>query len=93
MYRGLLRIFGIGAWVNTAWDFNAYYVHGLILPYLQAHAWGDILFNWVTVFCIYPTVGLVLIFAKLPFRTTVVTGLDDIETDMAPDIEVEAQPA
>ena len=92
MNRGLLRIFGIGAWANSVWDFNAYYVHGLILPYFQAHAWGDILFNWATVLCLYPVVGLVLIFAKMPFRTDIAQGLDDIEAslDTALDIELEA---
>ncbi len=82
MNRGLLRIIGIGAWANCAWDFNAYYVHGLILPYFYAHAWGNILWNWITVFCLYPAVGLLLIFAKMPLRMNVIQGLDDIETDL-----------
>jgi hypothetical protein len=92
MKRGVLRIFGIGAWANCAWDFNAYYVHGLILPYFQAHAWGDILFNWATVLCLYPAVGLFLIFAKMPFKVDIAQGLENIETDLDAvlDIELEA---
>ena len=82
MNRWLLRVLGIGAWANSAWDFNAYYVHGLILPYFQAHAWGDIFFNWATVLCLYPAVGLLLIFAKTPFRMDIARGLHDIETDL-----------
>jgi hypothetical protein len=94
MNRWLLRILGIGAWANSAWDFNAYYVHGLILPYFQAHAWGDILFNWATVLCLYPVVGLFLIFPKTPLRMDISQGLDDIEAelDTALDIELEAWP-
>jgi hypothetical protein len=89
MNRGLLRILGIGAWANAAWDFNAYYVHGLILPYFQAHAWGDILFNWATALCVYPAVGLFLIFAKMPFMVDIAHGLDDIETYLDSVLDIE----
>jgi hypothetical protein len=62
MKRGVLRIFGIGA--------------------------------WATVLCLYPAVGLFLIFAKMPFKTDmgIAQGLGDIETALNTvlDIELEA---
>jgi hypothetical protein len=89
MNRWLLRFFGIGAWANGAWDFNAYFIHGGIIPFL--HTW----LAFVPMFGIffgYPIVGLFLIFGKMSFRMDIAQGLDDIETDLntALDIELEA---
>ena len=89
MDRLLLRIFGIGAWANGAWDFNAYFIHGGIIPYL--HSW-QVFLPMFGIFFAYPIVGLFLIFAKMSLRTDIAKGLNDIETSLASvlDIELEA---
>jgi hypothetical protein len=89
MNRGLLRVFGIGAWANCAWDFNYYFIHGRIISFL--HNWL-VLVPIFAIFFGYPIVGLFLIFAKMSFRMDIAQRLDDIEIDLdtVPDIELEA---
>jgi hypothetical protein len=88
MNRWLLRFFGIGAWANGAWDFNAYFVHGQIIPFL--HTWL-VLLPIFAIFFGYPIVGLFLIFGKMPFKTDLAQGIEDIgiSLDAVPDIELE----
>jgi len=79
MNHWLFRLFGIGAWANAAWDFNAYFIHGEIIPFL--HTW----LVFVPIFAMffgYPIVGLFLIFGKISSRIDIAQGLDDIETDL-----------
>jgi hypothetical protein len=89
MNRWLLRSFGIGAWANGAWDFNAYFIRGEIIPFL--HTW-IVFVPLFAMFFGYPIVGLFLIFGKISFRTDRPQGLDDIENalDTVVDIEIEA---
>jgi len=88
MNRWVLRFFGVGAWANGAWDFNAYFVHGEIIPYL--HSWLAVVPIFAMFFG-YPIVGLFLIFGKISFRTGLSQGIEDIESslDTVPDIELE----
>ena len=86
MNRWLLRFFGIGAWANAAWDFNAYFVHGYIIPYL--HTW----LAFVPMFAMffgYPIVGLFLIFGKMPFGTNLAQGIEHIGSSLGAVPELE----
>jgi hypothetical protein len=88
MNRWLLRVFGIGAWANSAWDFNYYFVHGGIISVLQSHT----LLVFVPMFAIffgYPIVGLFLIFAKMSYGMDIAEGLDNIETDLNTTLDIE----
>ena len=85
----MLRIFGIGAWANSAWDFNYYFIHGGIIRFL--HSWIAIV-PMFAIFFGYPIVGLFLIFGKMPFSVETTQGFDEIKADLdsVPDIELEA---
>jgi len=88
MNRWLLRFFGVGAWANSAWDFNAYFIHGEIIPYL--HSW----LVFVPIFGIffgYPVAGLILIFGKMPLTMNISQSLGHLEIGFKtiPDIELE----
>ena len=89
MNRWMLRFFGIGAWANGAWDFNAYFVHGQIIQFL--HTWL-VLLPIFAIFFGYPIVGLFLIFGKMPFKADLAQGIENIGSslDAVPDIELEA---
>ena len=84
MNRGWLRAFGIGAWANSAWDFNAYFIRGGIIPYL--HSWLALI-PMFAIFIAYPTVGLLLLFGRVPSTTQIPKGLDSIETDLETPLE------
>jgi len=87
MNRGLLRVFGIGAWVNSAWDFNYYFVHGGIFKFL--HSWL-VFVPLFAIFFAYPIVGLLLIFGKSLLRTEAHSSAN-IGLDMSGiDIDLEA---
>jgi hypothetical protein len=88
MNRWLLRVFGLGAWANGAWDFNAYFVHGEIIPFL--HTWL-VLLPIFAIFFGYPIVGLFLIFGKMPHRTSLPQGLEEIETVLETALETELE--
>lgn len=81
MNRSLLRVFGVGAWANSAWDFNYYFLRGGIIPALQSHTFLAFI-PMFAIFFAYPIVGLFLIFGKMPPRTSLPQGLEEIETDL-----------
>jgi len=84
----LLRFFGIGVWVNGAWDFNAYFINGQIMPFL--HTWL-VFIPIFAIFFFYPIVGLLLIFGKTSLRTDIARGLDNIETDFDTVLDIELE--
>jgi len=88
MNRWLFQLLGVGVWANAAWDFNAYFIHGEITPYL--HSW-QVFVPIFAIFCGYPIVGFFLIFGKMSSRMELAQGLDHNETglDIVPDIELE----